>query len=91
MGALGTWLVSLAGPAAAKILAALGVGIVSYAALSTALAAALSAAKSAWGGLTGDALALIQMSGASTALSIVCGAILARLALLAVKRFEVLA
>jgi len=90
MGAVGTWLVSLAGPAAAKILAALGVGIVSYAALSAALATALSSAKAAWGGLAGDALALIQMSGASTALSIVAGALLARLAFQAVKRFEVL-
>ena len=90
MGALGTWLVSLAGPAAAKILAALGLGVVSYAALSAALAAALAAAKSAWGGLAGDSLALIQMSGASSALSIIAGALVARLSLLALKRFEVL-
>ena len=90
MGALGTWLVSLATPAVTKILTALGIGIVSYAALTTALTAALSSAKAAWGGLAGDSLALIQMSGASTALSIVSGALIARLSLLSLKRFEVL-
>lgn len=90
MGAIGTWLVSLAGPVIARMLTALGLGVVSYAALSTALATALSSAKAAWSGLAGDSLALIQMSGASTALSIVAGAIVARLALLALKRFEVL-
>lgn len=87
---IGTWLVSLTGPIVAKVLTSLGLGIVSYAALSTALNAALSAAKAAWSGLGGDALSLIQLSGASDALSIVAGALIARLGLLTLKRIEVL-
>lgn len=90
MGALGTWLVALAAPSAIRILAALGIGVVSYAALTAALNSALSAAQSSWGGLTGDALALIQMSGSSTALSIVAGALIARLSLMTLKKFAVL-
>ncbi len=91
MGAMGTWLVSLAAPAAMRILAALGIGMISYAAIATALSTALTAAQSAWSGLAGDSLALITMSGASTALSIVSAALVARVALLGLKKLAVLA
>jgi Protein of unknown function (DUF2523) len=88
MGGIGTWLVSLAAPFVRKALLSLGVGVVSYAAVSTALTAVLSAAKSAWSGLAGDALALIQIAGVNTAASILAGALTARVALQVVKRFE---
>jgi len=90
MPAIGTWLVGLAGPFIRKVLLSLGVGVVSYAAVSAALAAVLSSAKTAWGGLAGDALALIQMAGVNTAASILAGALPARVALQVVKRFEIL-
>lgn len=90
LGGIGTFLVGLAGPIVRKALTALGFGLVSYAAIATALNAALDAAKSAWGGLGGDSLALIQMSGASTALSIIAGALVARVALMSLKKLEIL-
>ena len=90
MAGFGTFLVSLAGPIAKKVLTSLGVGVVSYAAVSAALAAVLSNAKAAWGGLAGDSLALIQMAGVSTAASILAGALTARVTLQLLKRFEVL-
>jgi hypothetical protein len=91
MGALGTWLVGLAAPAVRQILISLGIGVVSFAALSTALNLALSSAKSAFSGFTGDALNLFMLSGAHTALSIIAGAMVARVALIQLKRFQVLA
>lgn len=90
MGALGTWVLALAGPFIKKALVSLGVGIVSYAAVSAALASALSAARGAWSGLAGDALAMISMAGIGTAASILAGALTARVALQVVKRFELL-
>lgn len=91
MSGLGVFLVGLAGPAIRKILLSLGIGLVSYAALTTALNSALSSAKSSWGGMTGDVAGLVQLSGAGECLSIIAGAMIARVAMLAVKRFEVLA
>lgn len=90
MSALGTWLVSLAGPAIRKILLSLGIGVASYAAVATALASALGAAQSAWGGFGGDSLAILQLSGIGEAMGIIAGAMTARLTLMAVKKLEIL-
>lgn len=88
MAGLGTFLVALAGPIAKKVMISLGFGVVSYAAVSVALAAVLSEAKNAWGGLGGEALALIQMAGIGVAASIYAGALTARLALQTLKKLE---
>lgn len=81
----GTFLMAIAGPVAKKVMVALGVGILSYAAVSAALTAALSAAKSAWGAFGGgafsEALSLVQMAGVPTAASIFAGALIANVAL----------
>lgn len=89
-GAIGTWLVSLAGPAIKRALASLGIGLASYAALSVALNQAIGSAKAAWSGIGGDALSLIQLAGVPDAISIIVGALLARVAMQTVKKFEVL-
>jgi len=86
----GTWLVSLAGPVVRKMLASVGLGVVSYAAMVTALNTALDAAKNAWSGFGGDALALLELSGASTALSIIAGGMVARVTMLQIKKLEIL-
>ena len=90
MGALGTWLVSLAGPIIRKMMMSLGIGVASYAAITAALNSAIGAAKAAWGGLGGDALNLIELTGAGQALGIITGALVARAALIAVNKLEVL-
>lgn len=90
MNGLGTFLAAIAGPVVKRALQALGFGVVSYAAMKTALDAALNAAKDAWAGLQGfpEALALIQMAGVSSAASIIAGALVARLALQSLKKLE---
>jgi hypothetical protein len=90
MGGLGTFLVGLAGPVIRKMMLSLGIGVVSYAAMTAAITSALGSAKAALTGFTGDALAIVQMTGCFTALSIVAGALIARVSLLAIKRLEVL-
>lgn len=88
--ALAAFLGAIAAPLARKVLTGLGFGIVSFAAISTALNAALDQAKTAWAGLGGDSLSLIQMSGAATALSVIAGALVARVGLLALKRLDLI-
>ena len=87
---LGTFLNAVAGTLAKRVLSALGIGIVSYAAMSAALNSALSAAKGAWAVLAGfpEALALIQMAGVTSAASIIAGALIARVALQSFKKLE---
>ncbi len=85
MAGFGTFLGALVAPLAKKVLVGLGVGVITYAAVSTALSAALSAAKAAWsafgGGAFTEALALAQMAGIPTAASILAGALVANVAL----------
>jgi Protein of unknown function (DUF2523) len=90
MGALGTWLVALGIPLAKKVLTALGFGLISYAALTAALNSAMDSAKAAWSGAGGDVLALLQIGGVPTVMSITCGAIVARLALVSLKKLDIL-
>ncbi|WP_367068618.1 DUF2523 family protein [Oryzisolibacter sp. LB2S] len=87
----GTFLASLAGPIVKRAMIALGFGVVSYAAMTAALNAALSAAKNAWAGLAGfpEALQLVQLAGINTAASIIAGALVARVAMQSLKKFEV--
>jgi|GEM_PF-1086667 len=87
----GTFLASLAAPIVKRAMIALGFGVVSYAAMTAGLNAALSAAKAAWSGLAGfpEALQLIQMAGVNTAASIIAGALVTRVALQSLKRFEI--
>jgi len=88
MSAFGTFLVAITGPVVKKAMVALGFGIASYAAVGAALTAVLSQAKNAWGGLGGDALQLIQLAGINTAASILAGALVARVSLQVLKKFE---
>lgn len=90
MSGLGTFLAAIAGPVVKRALVALGIGVVSYAAMTAALNAALNAAKSAWAGLAGfpEALALVQIAGVNTAASIIAGALVARVAMQSLKRLE---
>lgn len=91
MGTLASFLAGMAGPLARRVLVSLGFGIVSYAAIAALLNTMIQSAKAAWGGLGGDVLSLIQLSGANTALSIICGAMVARVALQAVKKLQLIA
>lgn len=91
MSAFGTFLGAIAGPLVKRALTALGMGVVSYAAVSTALTYALDAAKTAWSGIGGETLAIMQIAGVNTVASIYAGALTARVSLLVLKRLQILA
>ena len=86
MGALAQFFLALAGPMATRVLTALGLGLVSYAGMTAVVNQAISAAQSAWGGVAGPVATLVAMSGANTAMAVICGGIVARTALLALKK-----
>lgn len=85
---IGSWLVALAGPIARRVLLSLGLGVVTYVGLDVALSAALSSAKASLGALPADIAALLAIAGVNTAASILAGALTARVAMIALKRFE---
>lgn len=88
MPTFAAFLAGMAAPLAKRVLVALGFGFVSYAAISALINTAISSAKTAWGGLGGDTLSMIQLAGINTAMAIICGALVARAAIAAVKRLQ---
>lgn len=83
----GSWLLALAGPVARRVMISLGLAVVTYTGVSTAVNGILANAKAAWtGSLSADVLNLVAMAGINTALSILAGACIARVSLVAMKR-----
>ncbi len=69
-----------------KGLAAAGIGIISYAAVTTAFNAALSFTQSHYNSLAGDMLALIGLGGIGEAMGLIVGAMTFKLTMTTVKR-----
>ena len=86
-----TLIMALVGPIAKRVLVALGLGVVTFTGVDIALQATLSQAKAAWaGGFAGPVADLVALAGMNTALSILAGALTARVTMLTLKRFAVL-
>lgn len=88
MPTLAAWLVGLAGPIVSRVLAQLAIGYVTYKGLDTAISALLASARASWSGMGGDIAAFVAMSGLNTAVSIVAGAVVARVAMIPLKRLR---
>lgn len=71
-------LAALLGKSIGRMMAGAGLGFASFAAMAAAINGALSVVSGYLGGLTADMAAIIGMSGAGTALSMVGSAVLAR-------------
>jgi hypothetical protein len=78
MQTLFTFLMGAAGPLVLRALAALGVGVVTFAGVDTALTALISQAQSSWAGLSADVLGLAGVAGIPAALGVIAGAMVAR-------------
>ena len=87
MGNVGTWLVSLGAPAVLQILISLGIGVLSYAALSSVLASALGMAKSHFNSLPSQLMGFVGLMGGGEVMSIIAGGLIARVTLAAGKKF----
>ena len=86
-----TFIMALVSPIARRVMASLGLGVITYTGVDLAVSSVLAQAKTAWaGGLVGDAAQLVAMSGANTALGIIAGGIVGRVTMIALKRINVL-
>lgn len=81
---------SAAAPIAKKVLTALGMGVVSYAAISAAMSGVQSAVIGAYGAITGDIAALLSMAGFGQAIGIILGAMVARISYAQLNKLQVL-
>lgn len=83
---MGAFLMALAGPLARQVLVALGIGLITYVGLDTAVSSALAAAKSNMGQITGSVAAILSRGGIFTAMSVIAGGITARMSMMVLKQ-----
>ena len=86
MGSLAAWLLAMAGPLAARVLAALGIGWVSFAAYEVLVDAVVGSIGGLWGGLVGSVAAMAGLLGLTTAVGVMCGAMAARVSLIVANK-----
>jgi hypothetical protein len=79
-------LTQLAAPIAKRVFATLGLAVVTYVGVSQGLEAALSAAAAGFAGLPAGVTQMVALSGVFDGLSIVAGAMVARVAMTPLKR-----
>ena len=84
---LSKWLYDLSWPIVSRVMAALGLGTLTYTGVDTALTSVLADAKSAFAGMTGDVVNLLAMCGFFDAMAITSGGIISGLAWMVLKRF----
>jgi hypothetical protein len=87
---LGPFLVSITGSIVARVLLALGMGVVSYAVLSTLASNFVSQMQSNYDALNGVVLTLLNMAGGGVSLGIIGSALITRASLMAIKKLRVL-
>lgn len=86
MASLGVFLSAAAGPIAKRVLASLGMGFISFAALTTAVNAVVDAARASYGSMSGSMLQISDLLGIGTAIGIILGGIVARASFAAASR-----
>lgn len=84
------WLMALGGPLARRVLASLGIGMVSYAGMSALLESTFDLVVTQLAGLGAETAAILARGGVFDALAIGAGGMLAAASLLAFKRLGVL-
>lgn len=87
MDTIANWLASISWPIVSRVLAAAGVGTVTYKGADVALQSAYQGAKTAFLGLAGEVLQLLAMAGFFDAMAIASGGIMSGLAWMVMKRF----
>ncbi len=87
---LGAFLAAAVSPLAKKVLASLGLGILSFTAVTTALNAAIGMAQSYFTGLPSMIFGLAGLAGIGTGMGIIAGAMVARVTFNTLKRIGVL-
>lgn len=86
MGGLAGFLMALVGPLARQALISLGIGLITFVGVDTAVSGALSAAKGYMGQTPADIAAILARGGIFTAMSIIAGGISAGVSMMVLKR-----
>ena len=86
----GTFLAGAAAPLTRRVMSALGLGVVTIIGLHTLLTNMLQSMSSSVGSIGADLGALLALGGFLKAMSILAGALVTRVSMIALKRFEVL-
>lgn len=81
----------IAGPVVKKALSALGIGVVSYAAITAALSAVQSAVIASYGAMTADVAGILGLAGVGQAIGILLGAMVARISYAQLSKLQILA
>jgi len=84
--ALGAFLLSIMGSLAARVLVSLGIGTVSYFALNTLATTFITHVTTAYSGIASTTLTILNMSGLSAGVSIICSGIVTKAALMAINK-----
>lgn len=86
---IAAWLLSIAGPIVTRVLLQLGIGVVSYAAVITAVNSLISSARGNYNNIPSDILSIFSIAGFNDAFGIIVAAIAARLSVQVWKRFQI--
>ena len=87
MANLFVWLLAAAGPVAKKVLAVLGVGVISYGAIIPLINSVIGQAQANYGQITGFAASIVALAGLPDVLGILTGAMLAKVSLMVLEKF----
>ncbi len=90
MQGFATWIMALVAPVAIKALAAIGIGVVTYAGADAALRSVLDQVQSSMAGMTGELAGILGLAGLYQAVSIISGALVAALAWAQLSRLSLL-
>jgi len=85
MSSLATFLMAISGSLAARVLTGLGIGIVSYAAISTLIATVNELVIANFNSLGSFALKIVNLAGGGQAVAIICAAFVVKGSLMAIK------
>jgi hypothetical protein len=87
---IGAFFNNAIGPLARKALAALGLGVISYTAVSSAINSLIDTAKGYFDGLPGFVLSIMSLAGLGQAMAMITGALLVRAALASTSKIGLL-
>ena len=82
---LASFLLSITSSIVARVFTSIGLGVISYAALSTLLGTITAAIISNYNGMPAAALAIVNLSGFGTAVGILISAMVVRVSLVSIK------
>lgn len=78
---LTAWIMAICGPLVVRVLATLGMSVVTFTGVTVVVGTLISAAQTYWAGQPASVIGLASLAGVPEALGMVCGAYVARVTL----------